>query len=540
MSEISPNPNEKHMSVVDEHSMNAMAFEVAESIGLLVIGAGRSGIAVSLEGARAGLQVVLVDENPVEPSLMGTDVPLAFGQRMTAAVQNRGKMIEQVFLNSPGLSEAFEAGVDVRLAISAWGLFSYSEESRGIPGLVVGLEDGEKSWLARCDHVVVASGTRDVMLGFDGWDQPGVTGAHALRCLVRKYQASSSRKIVILGSGDLGLSTAIEALDHGIQVMAVVEPGSKVEGTEALRAELAARGVEVATQRIIKSADGGPDGVTAITLISLDSKGRPVLGTESKIECDTVCLAVATTPNIELLAAAGCDVRFDDRLGVWEPVLVDGVTTIDRVRAVGSCCGSVRAEGAEEHARSAVTRIVGGADVPVPAGQMYSPLVDHDPTYLERWTDALVEAGGLDVLVCRCETVTRRELLDVSPPAYLNARTGSICQRNLQTLLRDGMPHPDQIKRLTRSGMGECQGRRCREQTAMLLARAAGVPLGKIPLASYRAPVRPLPLAVLGNVVETPEMARGWDSWFGIPTQFVPFWEADSDKSERSGKGWHL
>ncbi|TGU45660.1 FAD-binding oxidoreductase [bacterium M00.F.Ca.ET.152.01.1.1] len=74
------------MSVVDEHSMNAMAFELAETIGLLVIGAGRSGIAVSLEGARAGLQVVLVDENPVEPSLMGTDVPLAFGQRMTAAV----------------------------------------------------------------------------------------------------------------------------------------------------------------------------------------------------------------------------------------------------------------------------------------------------------------------------------------------------------------------------------------------------------------------------------------------------------------------
>lgn len=525
------------MSVVDEHSMNAMAFEVAETIGLLVVGAGRSGIAVSLEGARAGLQVVLVDENPVEPSLMGTDVPLAFGQRMTAAVQNRGKMVEQVFLNNPGLSEAFEAGVDVRLAISAWGLFPYSEESRGIPGLVVGLEDGVKSWLARCDHVVVASGVRDVMLGFDGWDQPGVMGAHALRCLLRKYQASSTRRIVILGSGDLALSTTIEALDHGVEVMAVVEPGSEIESTDALRTQLAARGVEVATQRVIKRAEAGSDGVTAITLISLDSKGMPVPGTEDKIECDTVCLAMATTPNIELLAAAGCDVRFDDRRGVWEPVLVDGVTTIDRVQAVGSCCGSVSAEGAQGQARSAVTRIISGLDVSVPSDGKHSSSVDHDRTYLDRWTDALGEAGGLDVLVCRCETVTRRELLDVSPPTYLNARNGKSCQRNLQTLLRDGVPHPDQIKRLTRSGMGECQGRRCREQTAMLIARAAGVPLGRLPLASYRAPVRPLPLAVLGNVSEPAEMAHGWDSWFGIPTQFVPFWEVDSDKSERSGKG---
>ncbi|WP_165867638.1 FAD-dependent oxidoreductase [Mesorhizobium sp. DCY119] len=528
------------MNVVDEHSMNAMTFEVAETISLLVIGAGRSGIAVALEGARAGLQVVLVDENPVEPSLMGTDVPLAFGQRMTAAVQNRGKMVEQVFLNSPGLSEAFEAGVDVRLAMSAWGLFSYSEESRGLPGLVIGLEDGEKSWLARCDHVVVASGRRDVMLGFDGWDQPGVMGAHALHCLLRKYQASSSRRIVILGSGDLALSTAIEALDHGLQVMAVVEPGPEVEGSEALCAELAARGVEVTTQRVIKSADGGADGVTAITLVSLDTKGRTVLGTETKIECDTVCLAVATTPNIELLAAAGCDVRFDGRLGVWAPVLVDGVTSIERVQAVGSCCGPNCAQGAEERARSVVARIVAGEDVSLHVDRVHSSPVEYEPTYLDRWTDALVEAGGLDVLACRCETVTRRELLDVSPPAYLNARTGSSCQRNLQTLLLDGTPHPDQIKRLTRSGMGECQGRRCREQTAMLLARAAGLPLGKLPLASYRAPVRPLPLAVLGNVAETPEMTRGWDSWFGIPMQFAPFWEADSEKSERSGKGWHL
>ncbi|MER9396478.1 MULTISPECIES: FAD-dependent oxidoreductase [unclassified Mesorhizobium] len=222
------------------------------------------------------------------------------------------------------------------------------------------------------------------MLGFDGWDQPGIMGAHALRCLLRKYQASSSRRIVILGSGDLALSTTLQALGHGVEIMAVFEPGSEVEGTDAPRAELAARGVEVATQRVIKSADGGADGVTAITLISLDSKGRPVSGTEAKIECDTVCLAVATTPNIELLAAAGCDVRFDDRLGVWEPVLVDGATTIDRVQAVGSCCGSVDAEGAVDHARSAVTRIVSGTDVSVPSGQMYSPPANHGSTYLDR------------------------------------------------------------------------------------------------------------------------------------------------------------
>ena len=46
----------------------------------------------------------------------------------------------------------------------------------------------------------------------------------------------------------------------------------------------------------------------------------------------------------------------------------------------------------------------------------------------------------------------------------------------------------------------------------------------EVPLASYRPPVRPLPLSVLWPHDEPVEMRRHWVSWFGIPTQFVPHW----------------
>ena len=73
--------------------------------------------------------------------------------------------------------------------------------------------------------------------------------------------------------------------------------------------------------------------------------------------------------------------------------------------------------------------------------------------------------------------------------------------------------------------MGPCQGRRCREQVALLLADLAGVPLAELPLPSYRAPVRPLPLSVLWPHDEREEMRDEWVSWFGIPTQFGPHWK---------------
>ncbi len=132
--------------------------------------------------------------------------------------------------------------------------------------------------------------------------------------------------------------------------------------------------------------------------------------------------------------------------------------------------------------------------------------------------------------VCRCESVTAREIVEVRPPRYLGAGSDGRNARDLSTLLGNGPPNPDQVKRLTRAGMGVCQGRRCREQVAALLALAGNVALGAVPLAGYRAPVRPLPLALAAASPESPAMSAHWDTWFGMPSQILAPWEIASDE----------
>jgi hypothetical protein len=121
--------------------------------------------------------------------------------------------------------------------------------------------------------------------------------------------------------------------------------------------------------------------------------------------------------------------------------------------------------------------------------------------------------------------VTRRELAAVQPPRYLGPRGEAMRARSLDTLRHDGPIDPDQVKRLTRAGMGPCQARRCREQVGLLLAESAGAGAADLPVPSYRPPVRPLPLSALWPHDEPAAVREHWVSWFGIPTQFVPHWD---------------
>jgi hypothetical protein len=168
-----------------------------------------------------------------------------------------------------------------------------------------------------------------------------------------------------------------------------------------------------------------------------------------------------------------------------------------------------------------------------------APSQDEDKdAYRMDWMRALLATGGLEVNACTCEEVTRRDLLTVQPPRYLEA---PMAARDLTSLAGDAPPNQDQIKRLTRACMGPCQARRCREQVAMIMAIGTERPLGSIALAGYRAPVRPLPLGVLAASEESAEMVEGWNVWFGIRTQWVPYADIGTEREiERAGRMMHF
>jgi len=92
-----------------------------------------------------------------------------------------------------------------------------------------------------------------------------------------------------------------------------------------------------------------------------------------------------------------------------------------------------------------------------------------------------------DVLVCRCGEITRGEIL---------------------AAIREGARTVDEVKRMTRAGMGICQGRTCGRLVAQLIHEETGVPMEDLAPARPRPPVWPTQASILVNI-EAPRAEDG-------------------------------
>ena len=78
-----------------------------------------------------------------------------------------------------------------------------------------------------------------------------------------------------------------------------------------------------------------------------------------------------------------------------------------------------------------------------------------------------------NVLICRCEDITLGEIRKV---------------------INDGFRTIDEIKRVTRAGMGPCQGRTCRLLIAQEICREHGVSMEEVLMPTFRPPLKPVKL----------------------------------------------
>ena len=103
---------------------------------------------------------------------------------------------------------------------------------------------GDKSKnITKGDAVLVATGASENMVNFEGWTKPGVIGAGAAQTMMNLHHIKPGNRILMLGSGNVGLVVSYQLMQAGCEVVALADAAPRVGGYGVHAAKVARCGV---------------------------------------------------------------------------------------------------------------------------------------------------------------------------------------------------------------------------------------------------------------------------------------------------------
>ncbi len=305
---------------------------------LIIVGAGPSGLSAAIEAAKKGLNVVVFDENEKPGGQLFKQIHKFFGSK-----EHRAK-VRGFVIGKELLDEAAKVGVQVVLNATVIGLYQDKE---------VVVKQGEGITHYKADAVIIATGAAENMVTFPGWTLPGVIGAGAAQTMMNLHGVLPGKKVLMLGSGNVGLVVSFQLMQCGCEVVALVDAAPRVGGYGVHASKVSRAGVPFYLSHTIVKAEGD-DCVKSVTIAEVDSSFKFIPGTEKTFEVDTICLAVGLSPMSQLLKMVGCKMEDNPKRGGQVPLCDEyGRTSIPGIFVAGDVSGIEEASSAMIEGRMA-------------------------------------------------------------------------------------------------------------------------------------------------------------------------------------------
>ena len=264
---------------------------------IVIIGGGPAGLAAAVSARDAGVERILILERDQElGGILNQCIHNGFGlhtfQEELTGPEYAARFIDQVKERQiPYLLNTMVLDVSPDRVITAMnktdGLFQLSARA-----------------------IILAMGCRERprgALNIPGTRPAGIYSAGTAQRLVNMEGLLPGKKVVILGSGDIGLIMARRMTLEGAQVQVVAELMPYSGGLKRNIVQcLDDFGIPLKLSHTVVDIRGR-ERVEGITLAQVDERLKPIPGTEEDYECDTLLLSCGLIPENELSRSAGVD-----------------------------------------------------------------------------------------------------------------------------------------------------------------------------------------------------------------------------------------
>ena len=297
---------------------------MSNTVNLVIIGGGPAGMSAAIAAYDKGIRDILILERE----------------------KNVGGILRQCIHNGFGLHRFKEELTGPEYAYR----YELEVQRRNIPvktettvleitkdKTVTAINSTDGVFTLKAKAIILAMGCRERprgALNIAGTRPSGIFTAGAAQKFVNINGYMPGKKVVILGSGDIGLIMARRMTLEGAEVKAVLEI-MPYSGGLARNIEQCLNDFSIPlllSHTVIKIH--GKERISGVTIAKVDENRRPIPQTEQFIECDTLLLSVGLLPENELTKGAGISI---DR--------ITGGASVDQSRQTNTpgiyACGNV-------------------------------------------------------------------------------------------------------------------------------------------------------------------------------------------------------
>ena len=277
-----------------------------DPLDVLVIGAGPAGLAAAIAAKESGAAGVLVLERDDAPGgILQQCIHNGFGLH---------RFKEE--LTGPEYAQRFVDRVNELGIPVVCGTMVLDVDTSGVRSgrsrlhLVTAMSPRGGLKTYRTKAVVLAMGCRERPRGAlmtPGTRPAGVYTAGTVQRLVNMDGIMPGRRVVILGSGDIGLIMARRLTFSGAKVLACVEIMKRSSGLVRNVVQcLNDYDIPLLLSHTVTDVEGR-EHVTGVKVAKVDDALRPIPGTEMHFDCDTLLLSCGLIPENELTKKAGVE-----------------------------------------------------------------------------------------------------------------------------------------------------------------------------------------------------------------------------------------
>jgi sarcosine oxidase subunit alpha len=467
---------------------------------LLIVGGGPAGLAAALAGGRAGVDVVVAEQD----FMLGGS--LLWEEHSIDGLSGR----EWVETTLKELRALPNVTLLTRTCVTSYLDHNFLLAVERICGGSL----AQRLWQIRAAHVVLATGAIERPLVFPDNDRPGILLASAARQYAVRHRVAVGRRVVLFTNNDDAYRTAVVLRGQGISIAAIVDtrPGAADTTCAADAADAAgvagAAGIELSGVPVYRGAalvaTSGRGGVREVVARALQGSGQ------WRVECDAVVMSGGWSPVVQLFAQAGGKLRYDDASAAFLPT--EG-SQPEASRPGASRPEAARSEAsrpeASQLASSQHLRVVGAA-----AGRW--SLADCLVTGFEAGLAAANTCGGQPVEepaweVERPTRETEHEpLQQVAPlwqvPASI-AGSGKqwvdfqndVTAGDVALAARENFHSVEHLKRYTTLGMAPDQGKTSNVNGLGILGEQTGRKPGEVGTTTFRPPFTPISFGVIAG-----------------------------------------